>query len=52
MVNRPGEKRLVAYIVASQTKRPAANELRGTLEAKLPDYTWYRQPLCCWMSCR
>lgn len=35
----PGEKRLVAYIVAQQDEAPpASHELRGYLKEKLPDY--------------
>lgn len=34
----PGEKQLVAYVVARQGLPPAAGELRGFLKEKLPDY--------------
>jgi acyl-coenzyme A synthetase/AMP-(fatty) acid ligase/acyl carrier protein len=34
----PGDKRLVAYVVASEGHYPSANELRSTLKTKLPDY--------------
>jgi len=34
----PGSKRLIAYLVARQPPAPAAGELRGFLQTKLPDY--------------
>jgi thioesterase domain-containing protein len=34
----PGEKRLVAYIVAAQDMSPSVTELRNYLKQKLPDY--------------
>ncbi|HYE31499.1 MAG TPA: amino acid adenylation domain-containing protein [Methylomirabilota bacterium] len=34
----PGEKRLVAYIVAKQTPAPEADDLRRHIKSKLPDY--------------
>ena len=34
----PGEKRLVAYVVAERESRPAASDLRGFLRGKLPEY--------------
>nr|UBH04476.1 NosD [Desmonostoc muscorum CCALA 125] len=34
----PGDKRLVAYVVAHQHCTPTINELRQFLKAKLPDY--------------
>ncbi|MBE8998845.1 amino acid adenylation domain-containing protein [Nostoc sp. LEGE 12447] len=34
----PGDKRLVAYVVAHQNCTPTINELRQFLKAKLPDY--------------
>ncbi|MFK8185398.1 MAG: amino acid adenylation domain-containing protein [Phormidesmis sp.] len=34
----PGDKRLVAYVVASPSKQPTTQELRAFLQAKLPDY--------------
>jgi amino acid adenylation domain-containing protein len=34
----PGDKRLVAYVVAAEPSSPAAGELRGHLQAKLPEY--------------
>ncbi|HEX7317724.1 MAG TPA: amino acid adenylation domain-containing protein [Pyrinomonadaceae bacterium] len=34
----PGEKRLVAYLVADPGAAPAAGELRGFLRERLPDY--------------
>ncbi|HEY3304677.1 MAG TPA: amino acid adenylation domain-containing protein [Candidatus Binatia bacterium] len=34
----PGDKRLVAYVVANEEKEGAAAELRNFLKAKLPDY--------------
>ncbi|WP_442937379.1 amino acid adenylation domain-containing protein [Nostoc sp.] len=34
----PGDKRLVAYVVAHQNSTPTINELRQFLKAKLPDY--------------
>jgi amino acid adenylation domain-containing protein/non-ribosomal peptide synthase protein (TIGR01720 family) len=34
----PGDKRLVAYIIASHEQRPTATELRSFLKEKLPDY--------------
>nr|AAF17280.1 NosC [Nostoc sp. GSV224] len=34
----PGDKRLVAYVVAHQDCKPAISELRQILKAKLPDY--------------
>ncbi len=34
----PGDKRLVAYLVAAQTEAPAASALRDFLKARLPDY--------------
>jgi amino acid adenylation domain-containing protein len=34
----PGGKRLVAYVVAERESRPSANELRGFLRQKLPEY--------------
>jgi amino acid adenylation domain-containing protein len=36
--DRPGDKRLVAYIVPSNGSTPQANELRSYLLGKLPDY--------------
>src|SRR5215217_3181446 len=33
-----GEKRVIAYIVASQESRPGVNELRSHLKPRLPDY--------------
>ena len=35
---RPGEKQLVAYVVAPRDFQPTAGELRGFLKEKLPDY--------------
>jgi amino acid adenylation domain-containing protein len=34
----PGDRRLVAYVVASQESAPTMSELRGFLQKKLPDY--------------
>ncbi|MEH2337088.1 amino acid adenylation domain-containing protein [Nostoc sp.] len=34
----PGDKRLVAYVVAHQDSTPTVSELRQALKAKLPDY--------------
>jgi amino acid adenylation domain-containing protein len=34
----PGEKRLVAYVVADQQPGPGSSDLRRFLQAKLPDY--------------
>jgi len=34
----PGEKRLVAYVVANQDRAPSAGELRHFLKEKLPEY--------------
>ena len=34
----PGEKRLVAYVVAERESRPTAGELRGFLNDKLPEH--------------
>ena len=34
----PGQKRLVAYVVAEREPAPTAGELRTELKAKLPDY--------------
>ena len=34
----PGEKRLVAYVVAERESRPTAGELRGFLKDKLPEH--------------
>jgi len=34
----PGDKRLVAYLVSDQASAPSVDELRGFLQAKLPDY--------------
>jgi thioesterase domain-containing protein/acyl carrier protein len=34
----PGEKRLVAYVVADQESRPTANDLRSFLKEKLPEH--------------
>jgi amino acid adenylation domain-containing protein len=36
--NAPGEKQLVAYMVAHRESQPAAGELRVFLREKLPDY--------------
>jgi hypothetical protein len=36
--DRPGDKRLVAYVVMHQTSNVTANELRIFLRRKLPDY--------------
>jgi acyl carrier protein len=36
--NRPGDKRLVSYVVASHESTPTFNELRSFLKEKLPDY--------------
>jgi len=33
-----GDKRLVAYVVAQPQQRPTVSDLRGHLQAKLPDY--------------
>jgi len=34
----PGDRRLVAYVVAAREPPPSAEELRGHLKEKLPDY--------------
>jgi len=34
----PGERRLVAYVVAASGSTPSANGLRSALQQKLPDY--------------
>ena len=34
----PGDKRLIAYVVAEAGARPTAQELRGFLKERLPDY--------------
>ncbi|HEU0173288.1 MAG TPA: amino acid adenylation domain-containing protein, partial [Blastocatellia bacterium] len=34
----PGEKRIVAYYVAADGEAPGADELRGYLQGRLPDY--------------
>lgn len=34
----PGDKRLVAYIVAAATERPSVADLRAALQKKLPEY--------------
>ena len=34
----PGDRRLVAYVVATREPPPSADELRGHLKEKLPDY--------------
>ncbi|MGH7773246.1 MAG: amino acid adenylation domain-containing protein, partial [Candidatus Binatia bacterium] len=36
--SEPGEKRLVAYMVANQERVPTASELRGFLNEKLPEH--------------
>jgi len=36
--DKSGDKRLVAYVVASKKPAPAADELRSYLQEKLPDY--------------
>jgi amino acid adenylation domain-containing protein len=36
--DRPGEKRLVAYVVTQKVPPPAVNELRDFLKVKLPEY--------------
>jgi len=36
--DRPGDKRLVAYIVPTGQPAPTVNELRGFLKQKLPEY--------------
>lgn len=36
--DKPGNKRLVAYVVPSQEQAPTANELRRFLKEQLPDY--------------
>ncbi|MBE8998846.1 amino acid adenylation domain-containing protein [Nostoc sp. LEGE 12447] len=36
--DNPGDKRLVAYVVAHQDCKPAISELRQFLKAKLPEY--------------
>jgi amino acid adenylation domain-containing protein/non-ribosomal peptide synthase protein (TIGR01720 family) len=36
--DRPGERRLVAYVVAREGREAAAGELRAHLQARLPDY--------------
>jgi thioesterase domain-containing protein/acyl carrier protein len=36
--DRPGDKRLVAYVVARGTERPAPRDLRAFLEDKLPEF--------------
>jgi acyl carrier protein len=36
--DEPGEKRLVAYVVADQERIPNVSELRGHLKEKLPEY--------------
>jgi hypothetical protein len=36
--DRPGERRLVAYVVPRQELAPTVNELRRFLQAQLPDY--------------
>jgi acyl carrier protein len=34
----PGDKRLVAYVVSEQGMHPTTNELRGSVQDRLPDY--------------
>lgn len=36
--DQPGDKRLVAYVVAQQGQLPTSDEMRSFLEQKLPDY--------------
>ncbi|MEN3328620.1 MAG: hypothetical protein V7638_3427 [Acidobacteriota bacterium] len=36
--DRPGDKRLICYVVAKQSPPPAINELRNFLRERLPDY--------------
>ena len=36
--NGPGEKRLLAYVVAERDTTPTSSDLRGFLEQKLPEY--------------
>jgi amino acid adenylation domain-containing protein len=36
--DRPGDKRLVAYLVPGQQQAPTSSELRSFLKEKLPDY--------------
>ncbi len=36
--DRPGDKRLVAYIVSDRVAQPSAKELRTFIQSKLPDY--------------
>jgi amino acid adenylation domain-containing protein len=36
--DRPGNKRLVAYIVANSPQPPLVSELRGSIRQKLPEY--------------
>ena len=36
--DRPGDRRLVAYVVAAPGRAPSVNELRSFLQQKLPEY--------------
>jgi surfactin family lipopeptide synthetase A len=36
--DKPGDQRLVAYVVANQPPGPSTSDLRGFLQAKLPSY--------------
>jgi len=36
--DRPGEKRIVAYLLPHEGKPPSTTELRGHLQGRLPDY--------------
>ena len=47
LTDRPGENRLIAYVVSDRDRFSTA-ELRGFLQEKLPDYTF----LCDWTNCR
>ncbi len=44
----PGDRRLVAYLVAREGTAPEATELRGHLQSKLPDYMV--PPAFVWLS--
>ena len=37
-IDRPGDQRLVAYLVPASHPGPTVGELRGFLRAKVPDY--------------
>ena len=49
--DRPGDKRLVGYVVRANGQCADPASLRPSL-AKVCPTTWCRRQLCCWKLCR